>query len=114
MSEAENDTKTDSGLSDVIQQFPSDAPQEGSAKSSEESHEHTFEREREHKLLLCVQRILRDNGFNYSEAAIRDLPDLSQEMFNPRDAVSALSNTGFVASCGELKPSEITDGHWAS
>ncbi|WP_223427371.1 type I secretion system permease/ATPase [Tateyamaria pelophila] len=111
MSEAENDTKTDSGLSDVIQQFPSDAPQEDSAKSSEESHEHTFEREREHKLLLCVQRILRDNGFNYSEAAIRDLPDLSQEMFNPRDAVSALSNSGFVASCGELKPSEITDGH---
>ena len=65
----------------------------------------------EHSLLLCVQRLLRDNGQNYSIPAIRDLPDLTQDLFNPRDAISALTNTGFTASGGELKASEITQGH---
>ena len=71
----------------------------------------TEERRRERSLLLAVQRVFRDNGQNYSEAAIRDLPDLTAEVFNARDAVSAFANNGFVASCGELKLSEIGAGH---
>ncbi len=71
----------------------------------------TEDRRRERSILLSVQRIFRDNGQNYSEAAIRDLPDLTAEVFDARDAVSAFANTGFVASCGELKLSEVTDGH---
>ena len=69
------------------------------------------ERLSERSLILCVQRILRDNGQNYSEAAIRDLPDLTAEVFDARDAVSAFANSGFVASCGELKLADITAGH---
>lgn len=68
-------------------------------------------RQREKKLLRCVQRILRTDGQNFSEAAIRDLPDLTEQAFGPRDAVSALSNSGFVASGGEIKADEITSGH---
>jgi len=71
----------------------------------------SLERQQEHRLLLCVQRLLRDNGINYSISAIRDLPDLSQDFFGPRDAISALQNTGFIASGGELKPSELAPGH---
>lgn len=65
----------------------------------------------EAQLIQTVQRILRADGQSYSEGAIRDLPDLSQDYFGPREAVSALNNCGFVASCGELKASEITEGH---
>lgn len=65
----------------------------------------------EQSLLRCVQRLLRDNGLNYSISAIRDLPDLTQSLFDPRDAISALNNTGFAASGGELKASGITQGH---
>ena len=71
------------------------------------------ERERlnELQLIQTMQRILRADGQSYSEGAIRDLPDLSRELIGPREAVSAFSNCGFVASCGELKSSEITPGH---
>ena len=65
----------------------------------------------EMSLLLCVQRLLRDNGMNYSVSAIRDLPALSQGLFDPKDAVSALSNAGFIASAGEMKTKDITQGH---
>lgn len=68
-------------------------------------------RRHEKQLLQCVQRILRTDGQNFSEAAIRDLPDLTEEAFGPRDAVSALSNCGFVASGGQIKAEEITQGH---
>lgn len=68
-------------------------------------------RRQETGLLQCVQRILRTDGQNFSQAAIRDLPDLTEQDFGPRDAVSALSNCGFVASGGQLKTAEITSGH---
>ena len=68
-------------------------------------------RRHETRLLQCVQRVLRTDGQNFSEAAIRDLPDLTEQAFGPRDAVSALSNCGFVASGGQLKAAEITSGH---
>lgn len=69
------------------------------------------ENRNEHSLLLCVQRLLRDNGLNYSLSAIRDLPDLTHSQFDPKDAVSALSNTGFASSGGELSIKAIAPGH---
>ena len=65
----------------------------------------------EMSLLLCVQRLLRDSGVNYSVSAIRDLPALSQGMFDPKDAVSALTNAGFISNAGEMKVRDITQGH---
>ena len=65
----------------------------------------------EMSLLLCVQRLLRDSGVNYSVSAIRDLPALSQGTFDPKDAVSALSNAGFFANAGEMKVRDIAQGH---
>lgn len=71
----------------------------------------TPEQRNEHTLLLSVQHLLRETGQSYSISAIRDLPDLTQDMFGPKDAVSALVNTGFVASAGEMKAKDITQGH---
>lgn len=68
-------------------------------------------RRHEKQLLLCVQWVLRTDGQSFSEASIRDLPDLTEQTFGPRDAISAFSNSGFVASGGEIKAEEITPGH---
>ena len=85
-------------------------PDEKEASSSEQD-EQTQEVRNEQSLLLCVQRLLRDNGLNYSLSAIRDLPDLTQDRFGPKDAISALSNTGFISSGGELTAKELVSGH---
>ncbi len=76
-----------------------------------EGEQETPESRNERTLLLCVQRILRNQGLNYSLSAIRDLPDLTQEKFSPKDAVSTFSNTGFISSGGELTAKDIAQGH---
>lgn len=59
-------------------------------------------------LVLAVQRLLRISGLNYSEAAIRELPDLAGETgFGVREAVSALTHCGFSAGFGALTPRQI-------
>jgi len=65
----------------------------------------------EQSLMLCVQRLLRDNGLNFSMSAIRDLPDLTHNQFDPKDAVSSLANAGFLSSGGELTGKDISAGH---
>lgn len=101
-----------SSLSDQVELEPSDQPdQESGAQDTQDvSEEQSAESRNEYSLLLCVQRILRDNGLNYSISAIRDLPDLTHDYFDPKDAVSALSNTGFRASGGELSAKELASG----
>jgi len=60
------------------------------------------------QLVLAVQRFLRVSGLSYSEAAIRELPDLVGETgFGVREAVSALTHCGFSAGFGALKPRQI-------
>lgn len=85
--------------------------QENDLDTAQDDSTQTPENQNEYTLLLCVQRLLRDQGLNYSLPAIRDLPNLTQEKFNPKDAVSALSNAGFVANGGELMVKEIAQGH---
>lgn len=91
---------------------PTSVEQDNNLEDAQEEDGHpTLEDQNEHSLLLCVQRILRDQGLNYSLSAIRDLPDLTQDKFNPKDAVSSLSNVGLIASGGELAAKEIVQGH---
>ena len=85
-------------------------PEEGSTTVSDQDDQ-SQEVQNEQALLLCVQRLLRDNGLNYSLSAIRDLPDLTQDRFGPKDAISALSNTGFISSGGDLSAKELSAGH---
>lgn len=88
-----------------------DLQQAEGAESAAEGDTADVAQHNEHALLLCVQRLLRDNGLNYSISAIRDLPDLTQNHFGPRDAISTFSNTGFISSGGELSATAITQGH---
>lgn len=105
-------TRSESAVSDETALQPAEATVHSAAPPEEaEAEPYTEEQLNELSLLLCVQRLLRDNGMNYSVSAIRDLPALSQGLFDPRDAVSALSSAGFIANAGEMKPRDITAGH---
>ena len=61
----------------------------------------------EQSLILAVQHVLALNGTAFSEGAIRDLPELIREAFDPPAAVSALLHVGFEASFGELLVSAL-------
>ncbi|WP_430463665.1 type I secretion system permease/ATPase [Tabrizicola sp.] len=65
----------------------------------------------EHSLILAVQHILALNGVAFSEGAIRDLPELIREAFDPKAAVSALRHVGFEASLGELQVNALAPEH---
>ena len=69
-----------------------------------------WNRDKEASLIKTLQQFFAHHGTTLSDAAIRDLPDLSGEIFSPIEAVSALTNSGFIASYGELKLSEVTEG----
>jgi len=65
----------------------------------------------EQSLILAVQYVLTLNGTAFSKGAIRDLPELSSEMFDLRAAVSALRHVGYQASLGELRMSSTEPSH---
>lgn len=62
-----------------------------------------------HSLIFCVQHILALSGMAFSAGAVRDLPELPSEAFDPRSAVSALRHVGFEASYGELKLKKLCE-----
>ncbi|SOC00543.1 ATP-binding cassette subfamily C protein LapB [Rhodobacter sp. JA431] len=65
----------------------------------------------EKTLILAVQKLLALSGKAFSEGAVRDLPDLVGERFDPRAAVSALAHLGHDASFGEMPPADLRPGH---
>ncbi|MFP1646609.1 type I secretion system permease/ATPase [Pontitalea aquivivens] len=65
----------------------------------------------EQSLILAVQHILALNGTAFSEGAIRDLPELIREAFDPKAAVSAMRHVGFEASLGELPVNALAPAH---
>ncbi len=65
----------------------------------------------EKKLLDSLQIFLRFYGIERSHASIRDIADITDGPFDYRDAVTALENMEFSANVGNLKASQITQGH---
>lgn len=65
----------------------------------------------EQTLIRAVQHILELNGIAFSEGAVRDLPELNTDNFDPAAAVSALRHVHFDASYGELKIRKIKAAH---
>ena len=65
----------------------------------------------EQRLILCVQHILALSGMAFSPGAVRDLPELTNEAFDPRSAVSALRFCGFEASYGEMDLMALCPAH---
>lgn len=62
-------------------------------------------------LILAVQHILSLNGMAFSLGAVRDLPELTSERFDPKSAVSGLRHVGFEASFGEMSPTDLQASH---
>ena len=66
----------------------------------------------EEKILLdSLQILLRFYGIERSHASIRDIADITDGPLDYRDAVTALENMEFSANVGNLKASQITQGH---
>jgi len=62
-------------------------------------------------LILAVQHLLSMSGMAFSAGAVRDLPELSSQRFDPRAAVSALRHVGFEAGFGEMPAGRLRAGH---
>ncbi|MBR2575385.1 MAG: type I secretion system permease/ATPase [Loktanella sp.] len=64
-----------------------------------------------HGLILSVQHILALSGMAFSSGAVRDLPELTSEAFDPKSAVSALRHVGFEATYGEMQTKKLRATH---
>ncbi|PXW67367.1 ATP-binding cassette subfamily C protein LapB [Loktanella sp. PT4BL] len=62
-------------------------------------------------LILAVQHILSLSGMAFSPGAVRDLPELTSTVFDPKAAVSALRHVGFEATYGEMKLKKLRASH---
>ena len=67
--------------------------------------------ESEQSLVLCVQHMLALSGLAFSPGAVRDLPELTSETFDPKSAVSALRHLGFDVSFGEMPLKKLRSTH---
>lgn len=65
----------------------------------------------ERSLVLAVQQVIAMGGAAFSEAAVRDLPELTGNTFDARAAVSALRHVGHDAAFGEMKPGRLRPAH---
>lgn len=61
-------------------------------------------------LILAVRHILSLSGMAFSPGAVRDLPELTSEQFDPKAAVSALRHVGFEAHYGEMSVRTLQPG----
>jgi ATP-binding cassette subfamily C protein LapB len=65
----------------------------------------------EQDLIFSVQHILALSGVVFSPGAVRDLPELTSEAFDPKSAVSALRHVGFEATYGEMNFKKLRAPH---
>ena len=81
------------------------------ANSSTQRENIDEELSNETSLIYAIQHLLSLSGMAFSPGAVRDLPDLTGDVFDPQSAVSALSHVGFDAAFGELKFKKIKPSH---
>ena len=62
-------------------------------------------------LIKAVQHYLTLSGMAFSTGAVRDLPELTDETFGPKSAVSALRHVGFEAFYGAMTLKKIRASH---
>lgn len=65
----------------------------------------------EESLIFCVQHSLSLFGMAFSPGAVRDLPELTSDTFDPKSAVSAFSHIGFEATYGEMRFKKLRATH---
>ncbi|WP_439139623.1 type I secretion system permease/ATPase [Roseicyclus sp.] len=62
-------------------------------------------------LILSVKHVMSLSGMAFSAGAVRDLPELTSEVFDPRAAVSAFRHVGFDANYGEMSAADLRAAH---
>ena len=62
-------------------------------------------------LIQAIQHILALSGMAFSAGAVRDLPELTSDTFDPKSAVSALRHVGFEATYGEMNLKSLRASH---
>jgi len=107
--DAERARTQDMGIRE-IERDPGD-PEAEHAPSGERPEDPGAHQEQDQPLVLCVQHILSRSGMAFSEGAVRDLPELTSEVFDPKAAVSALMHVGFDANFGEMPVQKLREGH---
>ena len=83
----------------------------GSVDPATVQHEVSAVDAAEQALILSVQHILALSGMAFSSGAVRDLPELTSEAFDPKSAVSALRHVGFEATYGEMNLKKLRATH---
>lgn len=78
--------------------------------SPEFSAANQIELDAQASLILAVQNLLARFGLAFSEGAVRDLPELTYDRFDPAAAVSALLHAGFEADYGALSLDKLVQG----
>ena len=63
----------------------------------------------EKTIIESTRLLLREFGIRKSSAAIRDSVDTPHTIMGPKEAVNALSNSGFKASFGSIKINQLAD-----
>jgi ATP-binding cassette, subfamily C, bacterial LapB len=62
-------------------------------------------------LIYSVKHVMSLSGMAFSAGAVRDLPELTSEEFDPRAAVSAFRHVGFDANYGEMAVADLRPSH---
>ena len=62
-------------------------------------------------LILSVKHVMSLSGMAFSAGAVRDLPELTSKVFDPRAAVSAFRHVGFDTNYGEMSASDLRASH---
>lgn len=93
------------------QDEPTGATTQVSLESARDNSAHSPRSFDDQFLILCVQHILALSGMAFSAGAVRDLPELTNETFDPKSAVSALRHVDFEASYGEMSLGTLCAAH---
>lgn len=90
--------------------FAEDDTSTASTALPEASGRNEMELDDQASLILAVQNLLARFGLAFSEGAVRDLPELTYDRFDPAAAVSALVQAGFEADYGALSLDKLVQG----
>ena len=87
------------------------APAGNTATDATEQGEKSGSDTAETSLIRATQHILSLSGLAFSAGAVRDLPELTGETFDPQAAVTALRHVGYEASFGKMPVGDLRAAH---
>ena len=109
--ELHSDTAQGSIVQEPDQQLTTDALEQPASNDTADGTVSPRNSLEDQSLIFCVQHILALSGMAFSAGAVRDLPELTSEAFDPKAAISALRHVDFEASYGEMSLRKLQSSH---